>query len=175
MPNLFRLFPVEMYLWVFASTSGFTRMATGAFVFKPSGDLVDALELGLAFDVEAMDSLAQGKGDFLLRFSDARERAGSRAASRFQDPEELTAGDNVECGSLPEQQAEDCEVRTGLHRIADHVIKRLQRSVEPAKVVPDRFGRIDVHWRADPAGQFLKIHVLAVEDAVAIRKRMHLP
>ncbi len=30
-----------------------------------------------------MDSLAQGKGDFLLRLSDARKRAGARMASGF--------------------------------------------------------------------------------------------
>ena len=108
--------------------------------FQPSGDFVDALELGLAFDVEAMDSLAQSKGDFLLRLSDARERAGARAASRFQHPEELTSGDDVECGSFLGQKAQDGEVRTCLHRVADRVIEGLQGRVEPAKVAPDRFG-----------------------------------
>ena len=53
-------------------------MATGAFVFRPPRNFVDAFELGFALDVEAMDSLPEGKGDFLLRLSDARKRAGAR-------------------------------------------------------------------------------------------------
>ena len=106
---------------------------------QSSGNFVDALELGLAFDVEAMDSLTQGKGDFLLRLSDARKRAGTCAASGSQDPEELTSGDDVECGPFPGQQAQDCEIRTCLHGVADRVIERLQGRVEPAKIAPDRF------------------------------------
>ena len=41
MPNLCSLFPVLIFAWVWASTSGLTRMAIGAFTPSLPGDVVD--------------------------------------------------------------------------------------------------------------------------------------
>jgi hypothetical protein len=53
------------------------------------------------------------------------------------------------------------------------MIERLQGGVETTKIAADGFGRIDVHRRANPARQFLKVYVLAVENPVSVRKGMH--
>ena len=56
MPNLFSDLPVEILAWVFASTSGLTRIETGASRPIDDRDLRQGLELGLALDVEAEDA-----------------------------------------------------------------------------------------------------------------------
>jgi hypothetical protein len=53
------------------------------------------------------------------------------------------------------------------------VIHGLQRGMKPAEVVPDGLTRIHVNWRPDLVGQLLKVHVLAMENRVAIREGMH--
>ena len=145
----------------------------GCLLVKPLSDRIDALELRFAFHIETMDSRAQGIGNLFFGLPNACESTGVSATACFQDPKELSAGDNVESSTLASEQAEDCEVRASLHRIADQVIQGLQRSLELAEVVPDGVGRIDVHWRPDSVGQLLKVHVLAVENRVTIRKGMH--
>ena len=56
MPNLFSALPVAILAWVRASTSGLTRIATGAATPSRCATSESARELGLGLDVELADA-----------------------------------------------------------------------------------------------------------------------
>ena len=71
MPNLFSAFPVEMFLWVFGSTSGLILSATWARFVHSSGDLVDDLKFMQRLAVEGKNILFESVFDLFVTLADA--------------------------------------------------------------------------------------------------------
>ncbi len=136
-PNLFSDLPVEMYLWVLASTFGFTRTAAGAITPKLAGDLVEIAEFLLALDVERVNALLEGVDDFIAGLADAGERAMGRIAACLDHAEKLAAGHDVEASTVGGEQAEHGEIRICLHRVGHLVVDPGQGGVETGEVVDD--------------------------------------
>ena len=175
MPNLFRLFPVEMYLWVFASTSGFTRMATGAFLSSRSA---------IALMRSSSGSLSTLKQWMPARNASAISSSVFPTPANVQEPARPPAF-KTRKSSPPEtmsnaapslaEQAQDGQVRASLHGIADHVIQEAagpRRAGESCsgsfrpnrRRLASRFGR-PVSQDSRPRSG----------ESVAVRKRMHWP
>jgi hypothetical protein len=97
MPNLFSIRPVEILVRS-ASTSGLTRIATGALVpsFPASSFMRSS---SAAFDVETINPLPQCQFDFGSSFP-TPAKVQEAAAPLPLHPEELAAGNDVEGGSL---------------------------------------------------------------------------
>ena len=138
-----------------------------------TGDFVDALEFSLALDIEGINALAERVGDFLAGLADTGKSAAVSAGAGFENAEQLAARDDVESRAEPGEDLEDGEVRIGLHRETDEVIKRRQRGVEAAVVFPNRIRRIDIGRRPEAVRDFIKFHSLAMQRAIDIRKQMH--
>ncbi len=71
MPNLFSVLPVLMYLWVFAETSGFTRIAIGARLLND-----------LAISSMALNSCS----DSILKLSTSQRKAYSISSRLLPTP-----------------------------------------------------------------------------------------
>jgi hypothetical protein len=101
--------PVEIFLWVLASTSGLMRSETGAVLPAPRRGLRQQLQLRLGFDVEAEDAGFEREIHLARRLADAGEHdlraAGTPAASaRRSSPSETTsapAPSRPACGAPP--------------------------------------------------------------------------
>ena len=119
MPNLFSFLPVAILAWVSASTSGLTRIATGAvrprsvataLSRRSSGTdstLIWWIPAASAAAISAARLADPGKDDAL-----GRHAGGERAA-------QLALRDDVGAGAEPGEQAQHGEVGIGLDRIAD--------------------------------------------------------
>ena len=138
-----------------------------------AGDGVDALEFGLAFDIEGEDAFAQGVGDFLAGLPDAGEGAAAGLPAGFQHAEEFAARDDVETGAEPREEREDGEVRIRLHGIANQVVEGGEGGVEALVVPADGACGVDIGGRAEFGGDFFKVHILAVQGSIDIGKGMH--
>jgi hypothetical protein len=75
-----------------------------------SGDAIDLLQLGFAFDVEGEDALRERVIDFVAGFTDTRKGATRRLAASLEHAKKLTAGDDVEARALLRKQAQDRSV-----------------------------------------------------------------
>ena len=139
-----------------------------------AGHLVDALELLLRLDIEAVDPLAQGEVDIPRRLADTCKGAPVGAPPRLEDPEEFAARDDVESRTFLCEQVQHGKVAVRLHGVADHpVAERRERRIESAEIVPDRLGRIDVGGSPHLGSHGIEIHTLALERAIDIAERMH--
>ena len=102
-----------------ASTSGFTRSATRACYSAPRRQRVNQRQFRLGLAVETMNAAFERILDLIRRFSHPGEHHLRRVAARFQNAEQLAAGDNVEARTRPRQQPQDRQVGVGFHRITD--------------------------------------------------------
>ncbi len=66
------------------------------FDFLKPGDTVDALQLGFALHVEAINLLVEGEIDFRFGLPNAGEHAGSRIPARGANPAQLPFADDIE-------------------------------------------------------------------------------
>ena len=104
-PNLFSLWPVEMYVCVPASTSGLTRKAIGARTFLLRRDAVDAVQFRFALDVETENALRRAQTRFLRAIfpRPAKVQRAGIAAGR-EDAKQFAAGNDVEARAFVAQQ-----------------------------------------------------------------------
>ena len=96
-------------------------------------------ERGLDLGNRLADS---GKHDFFCRFA-----VGAQNSLKF------AARDHVESGAKFSEQAENAEIRVGLHRIADCVVNAPKRNIESRNALANHFRGIDVQRSAEPVCQ----------------------
>ena len=119
MPNLSSLWPVAILAWVRASTSGLTRIATGARLAARRRDLAELAQFGHQLDIDLVDAGVERGGKLGAGLADAGEDdalgrdAGGKRASQF------AFGDHVGTGAEPGEEPQHRQVRIGLHRVAD--------------------------------------------------------
>ena len=71
------------------------------------GDLIDVIELSLAFDIEGINTLLEGIFDLFARFPDAGESAFRGVAAGPDNAIEFATGDDIEPGTCLPQQAKN--------------------------------------------------------------------
>ena len=120
----------------------------GGDLLEARGDLVDALQLGLGFAVEAVNAGLEGELDLGLGLADAGEDALGGVAAGGDDAAQLAFADGVEAAAGVGEHAHDGLVGVGLHRVADEVVERGEGVVELVEVVLEGGLRIDVEGRA---------------------------
>ena len=72
-----------------------------------------------------------------------------------------------------DKQFEDGAIRVRFDRVADQVVDLAERRVEPAVVIENRAGAVDVERRSIFLRDAFQIHVFAMESAVVVMKRVH--
>ena len=83
------------------------------------GHVVQAVELGGGFDVEAADAGLEGEAHLVDALADAREDHLARVAAGRQHAGQLAAGDDVEAGAELGEHRQDAQAGVGLDRVAD--------------------------------------------------------
>src|SRR5260221_2861697 len=136
-------------------------------------DGVQALELRLALDVEALDARFQRRAHLGPRLADAGEDHFRGRPARGQHARELASRDDVEPGAQAPQHVEHREVRVGLHRVADEMLHAGEALVELAERVLDRRARIHVAGRAEAPRHLFQRHAFESELALHALKGVH--
>ena len=136
--------------------------------------LADARQLGLGFDIEAINTLLQSERDLLLGLADSSKDAFARITASGNDSLDLTSTHRVEPASEVRKGADHSEIGVGLHGEADQVIHGRQCGIELGVVVGQGGLRIDVKRRSVLLDQVRKRDILAEEFPTDIAKRMHL-
>ena len=173
MPNLFSAFPVEILACVFASMSGLSRMAMGAFLPFDCGDLGKGHEFLFGLDVETMQAFVEAQGQFGPRLPDTREGdAIGRYAGRAGAPQ-LALGHHVHPGAEPREEPQDCLIRVRLHGETRHRPQRRERFREAAVLGLHGGPGIAVEGRADLGRDAAQIRGFGVEHAIDIREGLH--
>ncbi len=129
----------------------------------------EEVEFGLGLDVEEEDVGAEGGVDLPDLFTYAGEddffEGGLVGAA---DALEFAAGDDVEAGSLPGEEAEDGEGGVGFDGVADGVGAVAEGGFEELEAVGDLPGGVDVEGGGVVDGEGGEIDSVAVEGVVAI-------
>ena len=160
MPNLVADLPVEIFLWVFASTSGLTRMETGAVTpldratcdrASSSGSLSTLKQRMPAFSASPISSRVLPTPEKTMR------SPGTPAArARISSPEETMSMPRAEAG----EGGDDRLVGIGLQRVAQQHVAAGERLHEHA-IVPLQRGRgVAIEGRAHLGGEGREIDVL---------------
>ena len=145
----------------------------GCLLLQFAGNPVDAFELGNAFDIEAVDSLAKGEGDFVLRLADTGKGALLGIPAGGDDSLEFPAADNIEAAALIGERTHDRQIAVRLHRVANQVIQRGERLVEFLEVMFEGALRIDEQGTPVLFDERFDTGPLAVKLLSFIRKVMH--
>ena len=135
--------------------------------------LADARQLGIGFDIEAVNALLQRKGDFLLGLTDSSKDAFARITAGGNNPLDFTRTDRIKPAPEIGEGADHSQVGVGLHGEADQVIQGRQCGIELGVVVGQGGLRIDVKRRSVLLDQVRKRDILAEEFPTDIAKRMH--
>ena len=130
-----------------------------------SRDRVEALDLGLALDVEAADAGAECRAHLGLRFADAGEDHPLGRPARGEAARELASRHDVEARAQPPQHVEHGEVGVRLYRVAHHVVHAREALVELAEGRFDHAPRVDVAGSAEARRDRRERH--AVEGELA--------
>ena len=170
---MFSDLPVEIFAWVFASTSGLTRIAIGRERAAGGGDGRERLEFRLQLDVEAEDFLVEPEVHLGLRLADAGKDDPFARYARGPRPPKLPLADHVHAGPEPGECHQNRLVGIGLHRVADQRVLSGEGSAEHLEVPLDGGARIAIERRADLASDRGQSHVLGAQHAVAISEVMH--
>ena len=172
MPNLFSLLPVETYLCVEASTSGFTRSAIGArTLFAAAMRLMYASSASLS-TLKQKTRCSSAYSISSRDLPDAGKSAQRRIAARCDHAIKFAAGNDIEPRAFLAQQAQNGAVRVRLHRVADQVVEFAQRRIEPAVVIRNRACAVNIERRAVLLGHVGQVDVFAVQTAVEKLERV---
>src|SRR5207245_8963339 len=147
-------------------------------------NLVDAIQLHFALDVETVNALSERVLDFLARLSDAGKGAFRGIASCGNDAEKFAAGNDVEPSSFFGKQTQDCAIRIRFDRITNQMIQRREsagradssrgeRGIESAVMIENRSRAVDVERRPKFLHDPRKIDIFAMKLPFAVMKRMH--
>ena len=165
-----------MWGWVFGSTSGLTRRATGA--TRPSSLATSASRSSSETDStlnERIPAASPARHLLLPRLADPREDDASRVAPRREHPFELAAGDDVEPRAEPGEGVEHGEVPVRLDREADLVGHSGEGVVEPAPGRLQGGAGVDVERGAESLREIGEPRALGEERVAAVRERPRTP
>ncbi len=161
--------------WVFASTSGLTRIETGAWTSRaratPSSAASSSADSTWKLAMPA--SSACSISLVVLPTPLITIRSGRPAGEEHAT--ELAPAHDVEARAVVREQAQHGEVRERLHREADEVVDRREGFVEDAQVSEERGLAVHVGRRSELRGDRLERAVLRVEDAIHVREVVHQP
>ena len=131
-------------------------------------------QLGLGFDVEAVDARGEREIHLARRLADAGKHDPGRRDAGCQRAPQLAFGHHVGAGAELAEQLDDGLVGIGLHGVADERVEAGERLAEDVEVACQRRRRIAVERRADRAGDLRQRHVFGAEHAVAIVEMVHV-
>ena len=80
---------------------------------------------------------------------------------------------DVETSASLGEQFQDCAIGVRFDGVADQVIERSQRRIEPVIVIEDGSGAIDIEGSTEFLRDARERGFLAIEFAVAVMERMH--
>lgn len=138
-----------------------------------AGDLVQAVQLGNRFDVEAQDVVRQRQAHFLDALADARKNHFARIAAGCEHAQQFAARDDVEAGALAREQVEDRQVGIGLHRVADECVAPRASVGVGAEIGQQRRLRIHIGGRAELRGDAGQGGAFGVQHAGVVREMRH--
>ncbi len=134
---------------------------------------IEALELRLALDVEALDARFERHAHLRFRFAHAGEDHPIGAPAGREHARELPARDDVEARAHAGEKVEDREVGVRLHRVADEVVEPGEPLVEVAEGGFDRGARVDVARRAEAPRDLLERDAFEAQLARDALERAH--
>src|SRR5581483_4460718 len=110
----------------------------------PPRDLVYAMQLGAAFDVDHQDAGFEGGGDFLVSLADSGEYYSVGRCAHAKASHQLAHGNDVESGAHRGEQFEDTQVGQRLHREAHEMVGAGESLVEHAEMALQGAGAVEV-------------------------------
>jgi hypothetical protein len=102
-----------------------------------------------------------------------RQRCISRVGTGLERAKQFAAGNDVEARSSLCEQFQNGTVRVRFHRVANEMIQRRERGIEPGVMIEHGPGTIYIEWSAELLCGDGKIDIFAEKVAVAVVKRMH--
>ena len=108
------------------------------------GDLRDALQLGLGFDVETENAIVERQRDFALGLADAGKSDALAGNLRRLGAAQFAFRNDVHAGAETGEQGQHGLVRIGLHRIADERVEIAHRLRKDGEMAADRRGAVAI-------------------------------
>src|SRR3989304_5510205 len=172
-PNLLDRSPVEMYGWVWGSTSGFTRSATGARAPSSWATRSSSASSAGGSTLNKRRAALRGSRPPSPGFPGAGVDDFLRLDSGLEGAEQLAAGEDFGAGSLARQGCDDGQIRIGLHGVGDQMRVAPKAGIVAAVILHERGARIDVRRGADGVGDGAEGSGLAVELPVSVFEVRH--
>ena len=98
-------------------------------------EAIDVIQLRFALDIEAVNTLLERVFDLLTRFAHSGERAARRIAPSCDHTIKLAAGNDVEARARIGEQVQDRAIRVRFDCVANQMIERRKRGIEPRVVI----------------------------------------
>ena len=140
---------------------------------EAGGHVVQPLQLRLGFHVEAKDVRLQRPDHFLGRLAHPGKHDLAGIAAGPEHALQFTAGDDIETGTQPGQQAQYGEIGVGLDRVADQMILAGEGQIEGTPGALDGRPGIDIAGRAVGGRHLREVHTLDEKPAFAIVVDVH--
>ena len=137
------------------------------------GDRGQQFQLGLGFDVDAEDAFVDRKRHFARSLADAGEHDLFSRHAGEPRAHELAFRHHVGAGAELGQRRDHRLIGICLHGVADERVHVGEGAGEHLVMARERRGRIAIERRADRRGEFVEVHRLGAEDAVAISEVVH--
>src|SRR5260221_1955916 len=134
---------------------------------------LEAVELGLALDVEAADARGESRAHLAFGLADAGEDHAAGIATGGKHARELPARNDVEARAGARQDLEHGEVGVGLDRVADEMVDAREPLVEIAKRRFERGAGVHVAGSAEAPRDFGEREAVERELARGARERIH--
>ena len=112
-----------------------------------AGNVVQPLEFGVGFDVEAMNPGRKRCAHLGLGLAHTRKHDLRGFTTGTQHALELAARNNVEAAAQAREQVEHRKVGVGLDGVAHQVVAATERRIEGAETLLDGGARVDVTRR----------------------------
>ncbi len=135
--------------------------------------LVQAVQLGNRFDVEAQDAVLEREAHFIGALAHARKNHLVRIAAGSDHAQQFTARDDVETGAFARQQVQDGQVGIGLHRVADQRVAPGAGVGKGVEVLQQRGLGIDIGRGAELFGDAGQGRAFGVQHAVQVKEVRH--
>src|SRR5581483_3248871 len=134
---------------------------------------IDLFQFRFALDVETVNALLQRISDLLWGFANTGKRAFAGLAAGGEHTIEFTAGNNVETSAGVGQQFQDGAIGVCLDGVANEVIQRRQRSVQPSVVIENGSRAVNIRRGTESFGHLGQIDLFTEEPPLPILKTMH--
>ena len=134
------------------------------------GHIIESVQFGTRFDVEAENVLFQCVAHFVGVLADAREHGALRIAARRDHASEFTGGHDVETRTELGEHAQHGEVRVRLGRVVHGGVAAFAGlGISLIGACQGRL-RIDIQRRAETLGEGRQCNALGMEYVVAVGK-----